>query len=175
MQNGEKRVCDYSKITSIGKNYEKHIAPARIRSDNIPYSQNMCEGAKEWDLFNQEERKKIYNQLADEHMKNRIMLTNFVIKQYKVDDLPMSTVEQDLYCNGISDKDIKWEVGNVELAAGDMRKRGLHRMNPILIDATKKGVVIANGNHRVQALRNMMRNGEIPKNFMVPTIMICQK
>jgi len=158
-------------ITRVGKKYAKHYSPAKAREACTRPPTSLCKIAVPIAKIPETKRNAILEQIEEEniHLGGRLV----AIGKVRLGDIGMTSVEQDLYISGVNEEDVEWEMKNVAKIEESISERGYNESSVVLLEEMNGKACILNGNHRIQALRNLQSKGRIPDNFKIPVVILC--
>ncbi len=108
-------------------------------------------------------------------MDPEIYFSKFKIININPDKLPMTIIEQEIYYPYCNERDYLWHIRKVEDIENSIIEKGFESEHPLLLYYMKEpypSIALTGGNHRLQAVRNLISKGKLPKSTKVPAIFI---
>jgi len=161
--------------SEIGKRFEDQVSPAKIKNSIAPIRKEFTKNCKVFSLFLLRDQDIIYHQLKKENMEPEIYLSKFKIINISPDKLPRTVIEQEIYYPYCKEEDYIWHLNKVEKIEKNIIEKGFESDHPLLLYYMKKpypSIALTGGNHRLQAIRNLIARGKLPKSFKVPAVFI---
>nr|BDI55131.1 MAG: hypothetical protein [uncultured archaeon] len=161
--------------SEIGKKFEDKVSSSKIKKSIAPIKKEFTKNCKAFSLFLLKDQDIIYHQLKKENIEPEIYLSKFKIINISPDKLPMTIIEQEIYYPYCKERDYIWHLNKVEKIEKNIIEKGFESDHPLLLYYMKEpypSITLAGGNHRLQAIRNLISRGKLPKSFKVPAVFI---
>ena len=161
----------------------KYNAKAKIKNHYISYSLNRINNAKPYENLTQKQKNIILQEITSENTfidddgEAREYYTNLKYEFSKIspDELPMSSWENLEQTAKIFGKDhILSHFKNMRKLEKSITNKGYDPDSPITVEyiPNRKQIMVSMGNHRIQAVRNLIKKGVLNKNFKIPVLIL---
>lgn len=165
-----------SEPTAIGSRFVDQIGAAPLHREIVPIEASICDDALPFAQYGSNQQEKIFKQLKSENSQCDIETKSFVFHTLAPNILPITSIEYDLYDPHIRIEDIETDFKKVDQIASRITQKGFDSAYPIVsvyADQPFPSLNLYGGHHRLQAVRNLMHQKQLPSNTTVPVIVVC--